>query len=144
MPEFEHFARLDQILQDYPSDDVGGKPVYRIGDLASEFGVTLRTLRFYEDRGLISPDREGSTRLYSPKDRSRLKVILLAKKVGFSLVEIQELMNIYDQGDDIDDPAGILLKRFSQQMAVLVKQKADIEAAIEKLNETIRTLKASS
>ncbi|MEZ5871626.1 MAG: MerR family DNA-binding transcriptional regulator [Nitratireductor sp.] len=144
MPEFEQFSRLDQILQDYPSDEVGEKPVYRIGDLASEFGVTLRTLRFYEDRGLISPDREGSTRLYSPKDRSRLKVILLAKKVGFSLVEIQELMNIYDQGDDIDDPAGILLKRFSQQMAVLVKQKADIEAAIEKLNETIRTLKASS
>lgn len=143
MPEFESIARLDQILAVNPGDDDSGKPVYRIGDLASEFGVTLRTLRFYEDRGLISPDREGSTRLYSPRDRSRLKVILLAKKVGFSLVEIQELMNIYDQSHDIDDPAGILLKRFSQQMDVLIKQKADIEAAIEKLNETIGTLKAS-
>ncbi|MEZ5799803.1 MAG: MerR family DNA-binding protein [Nitratireductor sp.] len=70
-------------------------------------------------------------------------MILLAKKVGFSLIEIQELMNIYDQSHDIDDPAGILLKRFSQQMDVLIRQKADIEAAIEKLNETIGTLKAS-
>ena len=116
---------------------------YTITELTREFDVSTRTLRFYEDRGLISPDREGSTRLYSPRDRSRLKVILLAKKVGFSLVEIQELMNIYDQSHDIDDPAGILLKRFSQQMDVLIKQKADIEAAIEKLNETIGTLKAS-
>ncbi|MCB1460278.1 MAG: MerR family DNA-binding transcriptional regulator [Nitratireductor sp.] len=144
MPELESIARLDQILAIYPEDNDGEKRVYRIGDLASEFGVTLRTLRFYEDRGLISPERDGSTRLYSPKDRSRLKVILLAKKVGFPLVEIQELMEIYDQSDDIDDPAGILLKRFSQQMDVLTRQKAEIEAAIEKLKETIGTLKASA
>ena len=65
---------------------------YRIGDLAREFDITLRTLRFYEDRGLIHPKRDGSTRLYSDYDRSRLSVILLAKKVGFSLVDIQEVL----------------------------------------------------
>ena len=64
---------------------------FTIGQLAREFGLTLRTLRFYEDRGLISPAREGSTRLYSHRDRARLSMIVKAKALGFTLSEIKEL-----------------------------------------------------
>lgn len=114
---------------------------YRIGDLAREFDITLRTLRFYEDRGLIHPKRDGSTRLYSDYDRSRLSVILLAKKVGFSLVDIQEVLHIYDRAEELEDAAGKLAARFTEQLDVLKNQKAEIEDAIEQLAETIHSLR---
>src|SRR5690242_9080467 len=66
--------------------------VYTIGDLSREFGVTLRALRFYEDKGLLSPAREGLTRLYSAKDREHLKLILKGKRLGFTLVEISDMI----------------------------------------------------
>ena len=112
------------------------KQVYRIGHLANEFGVSLRTLRFYEDRGLISPERSGSTRLYSSEDRSRLQVILLAKRVGFSLVDIQELLEIYDGDGNAEDLAAIKSK-FDQQLASLKAQKEEIEVSIENLTESL-------
>src|ERR671929_1496623 len=65
-----------------------GPDSFSIGDLAREFGVTLRALRFYEDKGLLTPRRIGQTRLYSRRDRARLKLVLMGKKVGFSLLEI--------------------------------------------------------
>lgn len=140
MHDLERVARVGRLISDKTG---GGKQVYRIGDLAREFDVTLRTLRFYEDRGLISPDRDGSTRLYSERDRARLQVILLAKQVGFSLVEIQELLRVYEQYNEIDDPAAILLERFNEQMDVLQSQKAEIEAAIERLADTIQMFEQS-
>ena len=72
---------------------------FTIGDLAREFGVTLRTLRFYEDKDLIRPRRQGLNRLYGRRDRARLKLILLGKKVGFSLAEIKEMLELYDLRD---------------------------------------------
>ncbi len=110
------------------------KQVYRIGHLANEFGVSLRTLRFYEDRGLISPKRSGSTRLYSSEDRSRLQVILLAKRVGFSLVDIQELLEIYD-GDEGDLSA--INSKFDDQLKLLKAQKEEIEVSIDNLTESL-------
>src|SRR5437016_6657522 len=71
-----------------PSD----KTVFTIGELAQEFGVTLRTLRFYENKGLLAPQREGLTRLYSPSDRARLGLILKGKKLGFTLTEIRQMI----------------------------------------------------
>src|SRR4029450_13995561 len=71
--------------------------VHTIGDLAREFDVTLRALRFYEDKGLLSPKREGLTRLYNAQDREHLKLILKGKRLGFTLVEISEM--IAKQGD---------------------------------------------
>ena len=68
----------------------------RIGEMAKTFGVTLRALRFYEDKGLISPKRDGSTRLYTRRDRARLKLILLGRKVGFSLRDVKQIMDLYD------------------------------------------------
>ncbi len=73
-----------------------GEDYVRIGEMAKKYGVTLRTLRFYEDKGLINPKREGSTRLYSRRDNARLKLILLGRKVGFSLRDVKQIMDLYD------------------------------------------------
>ena len=118
---------------------VGEKEVYRIGDLAREFDVSLRTLRFYEDRGLISPTRSGSTRLYSPEDRTRLKVILLIKSVGFSLVDIQELLAIYD-GDGAEAGVKKIRKKFGDQLESLRDQKSQVEQSINDLEKAIATI----
>lgn len=116
------------------------KEIFKIGDLAKEFSVTLRTLRFYEDRGLITPKRSGSTRLYSTNDRSRLKLILLAKRVGFSLIEIHELMEIYDLGDQNNWHLQLVLDKFKGQMSVLSNQKVELDKSMTELGEIIVSL----
>ena len=76
-----------------------GHRTYSIRQLSKEFDVTARALRFYEDKGLISPERKGQTRLYSPRDRARLQLILRGKRLGFSLVEIHEILDLYTPKD---------------------------------------------
>lgn len=132
-------ARLVRILTDADQQD---KLVYRIGDLAREFGVTLRTLRFYEDRGLIKPQRQGSSRLYTACDRARLQVILLAKQVGFPLLEIHSIMEYYDQVDGGKSVQDALVEKFKGQLEVLEKQKLEVAAAIERLSQAIAKLSA--
>ena len=72
---------------------------FTIGELAAEFGITARALRFYEEEGLIAPRRDGASRIYSRRDRARVVWLLRGKSVGFSLDEIGELLNLYDLGD---------------------------------------------
>ncbi len=110
---------------------------FSIGQLSREFDVTLRTLRFYEDRGLISPKREGTTRVYTRRDRARLKLVLMGKKVGFSLAEIREMLDLYDLKDGQVVQLRVALKRFQEQVDVLRQQKADIEQGIEELERTV-------
>lgn len=110
---------------------------YLIGDLAREFDVTLRTLRFYEDKGIVSPRRQGATRVYGRRDRARLKLALLGKKVGFSLGEIKEMLDLYDLKDGQTTQLKVALARFNEQIALLVRQKADIEHAIDELSRTV-------
>lgn len=110
---------------------------YTIGDLAREFGVTLRTLRFYEDRNLIQPRRQGLNRLYSRRDRGRLRLVLLGKKVGLSLNEIKEMLEFYDLRDGNPDQLRAALTRFTAQVAMLRRKKDDVEQAIEELMHTI-------
>jgi DNA-binding transcriptional MerR regulator len=131
----EQFDRL------VPDSGASRKQVYRIGDLAREFDVTLRALRFYEDKGLIAPRRQGSTRLYSERERARLKIILLAKQVGFSLAEITEIMEICDNDAAIDDPLGAVLEKFVGQRQVLDLQKRELEAAMQRLEATVTGLR---
>ncbi|MGI9401526.1 MAG: MerR family transcriptional regulator [Rhizobiaceae bacterium] len=120
----------------------GEQNSYRIGDLAREFSLTLRTLRFYEDRGLLNPERRGSTRIYSSHDHSRLKIIVLAKQVGFALTEIQQIMNIYDNPDNYSDPVNAMLEMFTSQMSVLADERTETELAISKLGKIIEMLQA--
>ena len=110
---------------------------YTIGDLSREFGVTLRTLRFYEDRGLLSPKRRGTTRIYNRRDRARLKLALMGKKVGFSLVEIKEMLDLYDLKDGQATQLRVSLERFESQIDILQQQKQDIEQAIDELTRTM-------
>ena len=112
-----------------------------IGDLSREFGVTLRTLRFYEDKGLLSPKRQGTSRIYNRRDRARLKLALLGKKVGFSLVEIKEMIDLYDLKDGQATQIRVALERFASQIGVLKQQKQDIEQAIEELTRTMEIVK---
>ena len=109
------------------------KTVFTIGELSREFGVTLRTIRFYEDKGLLNPRRQGLTRLYSRRDRARLKLILLGKRVGFSLVEIGEMLDLYDLKDGQTTQLRVALGKFDQQITFLENQRAEIDQAVNDL-----------
>ena len=109
----------------------------RIGEMAKTFGVTLRTLRFYEDKGLISPKRDGSTRLYSRRDKARLKLILLGRKVGFSLRDVKQIMDLYDPNGANTKQLRLTIDKSEKQLARLQKQRAAIDEAITELSDTM-------
>lgn len=113
------------------------RDTFRIGDLSREFGVTLRTLRFYEDRGLLSPQRRGTTRLYSRRDRARLRLVLLAKTLGFSLTEAKQIIEIYDQPNGPRRQMEVALERFEEQHDVLQEQRREIDASIRAMEASI-------
>jgi DNA-binding transcriptional MerR regulator len=97
-------------------------------------GVTLRTLRFYEDKGLISPKRDGSTRLYSHRDKTRLKLILLGRKVGFSLRDVKQMMDLYDPNGTNIKQLRLTIDKSERQLTRLQKQRAAIDEAIGDLS----------
>jgi DNA-binding transcriptional MerR regulator len=113
------------------------KTAFTIGDLSREFGVTLRTLRFYEDRQLLNPERKGQNRLYSRRDRARLKLVLMGKKVGFSLTDIRDMLDLYDLKDGQVTQLKVALDKFSRQITLLRQQKQDVEQAIDELTRTM-------
>ena len=120
-----------------------GPKTFTIGDLAREFSVTLRTLRFYEDRGLLSPSRDGTTRIYDARDRSRLSVILKGKQLGFTLTEIRAML-AEERG--AENPAANLklsLVQVEDQIAHLEQQKTEIEGALLELRSHLTTLAAA-
>ena len=96
-------------------------------------GVTLRTLRFYEDKGLLNPAREGTTRLYSRRDRTRLKLILLGRKVGFSLRDVKQMMDLYDPSGSNAKQMRLTLDKSEKQLGRLKKQRQAIDEAIVEL-----------
>lgn len=110
---------------------------YRIGELASEFDVTLRTLRFYEDKGLLEPRRIGSTRLYSRRDRARLKLILLGKRVGFALQDIREMLALYDPTDGNRRQLECAALKGADQLANLHRERSDLDRSIAELEENL-------
>jgi DNA-binding transcriptional MerR regulator len=117
------------------------KTTFTIGDLAREFGVTLRTLRFYEDKDLLHPRRQGQNRLYSRRDRARLKLVLLGKKVGFSLKEIKDMIDLYDLKDGQATQLRVALDKFENQRGVLHRQRQDIDEAIDEITRTMDVVK---
>lgn len=132
MPASESLANASEVSDNY----------IRIGDMANLFGVTLRTLRFYEDKGLISPKREGNTRLYSGRDISRLKLIMLGRKVGFSLREVKQIMDLYDpEGRNIKQ-LRTLVDKSERQMVKLEKQRESVEEAMRDLQNAMNDWKA--
>src|SRR5215475_15412454 len=108
---------------------------YTISELAREFAVTPRALRFYEDKGLLTPRRDGMNRVYSHRDRGRLQMILRGKRVGLSLIEIKEILDLYKV--DQRAQAQTMLKRFKARIVALEAQREDVDAAIEMLHDYI-------
>jgi DNA-binding transcriptional MerR regulator len=108
---------------------------YTISELAREFEVTPRALRFYEDKGLLTPRREGMNRVYSHSDRGKLQMILRGKRVGLSLLEIKEILDLYKV--DQRAQAQTMLKRFKSRVVALEAQREDVDAAIEMLHDYI-------
>jgi len=113
----------------------------RIGEMAKKYGVTLRTLRFYEDKGLINPKREGSTRLYSRRDNARLKLIMLGRKVGFSLRDVKQIMDLYDPKGANTKQLRLALEKSEKQLSRLQKQRTVIDEAIKELSSTMTDMR---
>lgn len=124
-----------------PSSPVGAEALTTIGDMARAFNVSQRALRFYEDRGLLSPRREGSARLYGAEDRRKLASILRAKRLGFTLAEMRDLVRA-----DSAEPEGLAFDgvQVAQQIAHLERQREGIEAAIAELRAAQRQLSGAA
>ena len=114
---------------------------YSIGEMCDEFAVTARALRFYEDEELIAPERRGTARLYTDRDRARLAWILRGKRVGLSLADIKELLDLYDVGDGRETQRLKTIDRCQEQVDRLAAQRVDIDATIAELSEFISLLK---
>ena len=125
-----------------PSDAAlsSGAESFTITDLAAAFNVTPRAIRFYEDQGLISPQRQGQNRIYSRRDRARLAWILRGKRVGFSLAEIREMLDLYDVGDGRAKQRKLTIARCRHRIDALAEQRADIDDMIDELQRFVSTL----
>lgn len=122
--------------------DLGGdvKETYKIAELAAEFNVTARTIRFYESHDLLSPVRQGQNRIYSRQDRAKLAWILRGKRVGFSLSDIKEMLDLYGADDDRLKQRAVTLSKCRQRVSDLQSQRADIDATIAELQTFCVTL----
>lgn len=109
---------------------------YSISELCREFGVTPRTLRFYEQKGLLSPARRGWTRLFSYRDRARLQLVLRGKRVGFSLEEIKEMLDLYNLRDGQVTQLKVASVKMRERLEALRKQRVELEEAIADLERT--------
>lgn len=118
------------------------KTHHSIGELCDEFDVTARALRFYEDEELISPERRGTQRLYTDRDRARLAWILRGKRVGLSLAEIKELLDLYDIGDGRRMQRLKTIEICQARVDKMKQQQVDIEATIKELESFIDLVKA--
>ncbi|MGA4422161.1 MerR family transcriptional regulator [Ralstonia nicotianae] len=118
--------------------DEGGDASFTITDLAREFDITPRAIRFYEDQGLLSPDRQGPggrRRVYSARERTRLKLTLRGKRLGLSLGEIKEILDLYESPRDTVPQLERLLTFLAQHRAVLTQQLEDLNAQLAEIDQ---------
>ena len=107
---------------------------YTISQLAAEFGITARAIRFYEDKKLLQPERNGQNRVYGRRDRGRLQLILRGKRVGFSLSDISEMLDLYNPNDEGREQLKLTLEKSRDRLAVLQQQRRDIDEGIDELH----------
>jgi DNA-binding transcriptional MerR regulator len=111
------------------------KQAYTISELAQEFGVTTRTIRFYEEKGLVRPLRDGQKRLYTPADRVRIRLILRGKRIGMTLQESVELIDMYEPQHNNTRQLHSLISSVRERRATLVQQMKDIDDMLAGLDE---------
>lgn len=117
--------------------------LYSITALAEEFSITPRAIRFYEDKGMLHPQRVGLNRIYSRRDRARLKLILRGKRLGFSLSDIREMLDLYDLGDGQVEQMRVTLRKSRERLAALERQRRDLEEAITELKDVCRNIESA-
>jgi DNA-binding transcriptional MerR regulator len=115
---------------------------FTIRQLCVEFSCTPRALRFYEDKGLLAPARQGLNRVYSYRDRGRLQLILRGKRVGLSLAEIREILQLYDKHDGGATQNALALAKFRERIKALERQREDIDHAIDELRQGCANLES--
>jgi DNA-binding transcriptional MerR regulator len=122
-----------------------------IGELATEFGITSRTLRVYEEEGLLDPEREGTRRIYNDRNRVRLRLILRGKRLGWSLSEIRESFDLYDSNQGEQAQLELMLSKLEQRRETLIAQRDDIDSALWDLQQvesnarkSLRAIRAAS
>nr|CAX83856.1 Transcriptional regulator, MerR family [uncultured bacterium] len=108
---------------------------FTISDLAREFNITTRAIRFYEDEGLISPKRDGQKRLYAQRDRVRLMLILRGRRLGFSLKEIAEIIDLYDREPGEQGQLRLFLAKIAERRQLLKQQQEDIKQTLSELDQ---------
>ncbi len=113
--------------------DADSPDLYSIADLAREFGISTRAIRFYESKGLISPERLGATRVFRRRDRARLILILRGKRLGFSLRDISDYLALYDA--DRGQQVSLLAEKVDQRLELLEQQLSDLQTTIAELQE---------
>lgn len=111
------------------------EPTYTITELAREFNLTTRAIRFYEDQGLLSPDRVGRNRVYGRADHTRLKLIQRGKRLGFSLQETRTLFDLYDAAQDERPQLVRLMEYLRPKREALEQQRADIDAILSEMDQ---------
>jgi DNA-binding transcriptional MerR regulator len=115
---------------------------FSISDLAREFDITPRAIRFYEDQGLLAPKRDGQRRIYTPRDRTRLKLTLRGKRLGLTLSEIRELIDMYEPGRDQRPQLERFLAVLEEHRASLLQQREDIEAQLSEIQSFEKKVRA--
>jgi len=125
-------------VPDPASPSNASDPSWSITELAEEFDVTLRTIRFYEDRGLITPERRGTTRVFRARDRIRLALVLRGKRLGFSLEQIAHIVGMYDAEPGEVGQLHYLLEQIATRRAELELRRRDIEETIAELDQVER------
>jgi len=108
---------------------------FSISDLAKEFDITTRSIRFYEDQGLLAPERKGQTRIYSVKDRVRLKLVLRGKRLGFSLAETKTIFDLYDTEKTEQRQLETMLELIASKKQILAQQLLDITSVMDDLEQ---------
>ncbi|MBK9117911.1 MAG: MerR family DNA-binding transcriptional regulator [Betaproteobacteria bacterium] len=110
------------------------EPTYTISQLAHEFALTTRAIRFYEDQGLLAPGRRGQARVYGERERVRLKLILRGKRLGLALAEIGELLDLYEVGRNERAQLALFIEVLAERRARLLQQKEDIDAVLAEID----------
>ena len=118
----------------------GDPPTFTIGELAEEFGLTLRAIRFYEDEGLLTPTRAGQARIFTRRDRAKLQLIMRGKRLGFSIAEIRDFLHLYSIGDMQVEQVRYVRRKARERIDALERQLADVQETLVELRQIDRAI----